>query len=352
MNSRSTILLLLVSLLLMAPEAVAQQVTLKATLQAATTHPFYGVSMVRLKEEIEKRSGGAIAIQIFDKSQLAQDKEVVDAVSSGVADIGTTATHNYAKKAPAISFLDLPFLFNFKALMAAAARPGGEIRQLIDNAILTQGGLRVLFWQGMGDTVFYSKGGRDVADVAHLKGQRVAVPGTALEAFVAHCGGMPVALTVEKFHDGLKGGMLDMAMVTAPAVKSLRLWGVTDTMTFTGHSPVEFIFVINEKVWQSLAPHHRTAIAEAASHVEVEARERVARLEVEAARFAAENGFKFQDLTPDQVTEWRACSAEMLADYMDNNGELARRLMAAYARLRTDPCCTAGPTSTVAFTRR
>jgi hypothetical protein len=33
----------------------------------------------------------------------------------------------------------------------------------------------------------------------------------------------------------------------------------------------------------------------------------------------------------------------MLADYMEKNGDLARRLMAAYGRLRTDPCCTVGP---------
>jgi hypothetical protein len=56
-------------------------------------------------------------------------------------------------------------------------------------------------------------------------------------------------------------------------------------------------------------------------------------------------------LTPDNVADWRACSADMVADYMDRNGELARRLMAAYSKLRTDPCCTAGP-SEAAFTRR
>jgi TRAP-type C4-dicarboxylate transport system substrate-binding protein len=211
-----TIFSLLAPLLLIAAPAGAQQVTLKATLQAAMTHPFYGVSMARFKEEIEKRSGGAVALQIFDKSQLAHDDEVVDAVSSGVADIGTTATHNYA-----------------------------------------------------------------------------------------------------------------------------------------GHSPVEFIFTINDKVWQSLTPAHRAIMTEAASLVEREARERVARIEAEATRFAIEKGFKLQDLTPDQVAEWRACSAEMLSDYMEQNGELAQRLMAAYAKLRTEPCCTGdGPASAIAFTRR
>jgi hypothetical protein len=61
---------------------------------------------------------------------------------------------------------------------------------------------------------------------------------------------------------------------------------------------------------------------------------------------------KLKELTPDQVAEWRACSAGMLADYMAKNGERARRLMDAYGKLRTDPCCSAGPTTTSTFTRR
>ena len=35
-----------------------------------------------------------------------------------------------------------------------------------------------------------------------------------------------------------------------------------------------------------------------------------------------------------------ACSAEMLSEYMEQDGEPAQCLMAAYAKLRTGPCCT------------
>jgi hypothetical protein len=56
------------------------------------------------------------------------------------------------------------------------------------------------------------------------------------------------------------------------------------------------------------------------------------------------------DLTPDEVAEWRACSAPLVEDYMSKSGELGWRLMAAYGKLRTDPCCTTGPKGT--FNRR
>ena len=41
----------------------------------------------------------------------------------------------------------------------------------------------------------------------------------------------------------------------------------------------------------------------------------------------------------------RACSSDVLLNYMDATADLGSRLMAAYGRLRTAPCCSAGPAS-------
>jgi hypothetical protein len=89
----------------------------------------------------------------------------------------------------------------------------------------------------------------------------------------------------------------------------------------------------------------RTAIAGAAARVELHMRERLSEMEAKIAAFARGKGFTIHDLTPDQVVEWRACSAGLIADYMDKSGEFAGKLMAAYGRLRTQPCCTTAPGS-------
>jgi C4-dicarboxylate-binding protein DctP len=90
----------LLGALLLPLHADAQQVKLRANLQGPISNPFYGVSMSRFKEEVESRSGGAIAIEIFDKSQLFRDEQVVDAVAAGAVDIGTTASQQFARKVP------------------------------------------------------------------------------------------------------------------------------------------------------------------------------------------------------------------------------------------------------------
>jgi hypothetical protein len=71
-----------------------------------------------------------------------------------------TAAQQFSYKAPLVGVLDQPFLFNFQALIDAAARPGSEIRELIDDAIMSGIGVRVLWWQLTGNNVLFSKGGR------------------------------------------------------------------------------------------------------------------------------------------------------------------------------------------------
>jgi TRAP-type C4-dicarboxylate transport system substrate-binding protein len=347
---RHLLCLLLVASLLPAREAVAQQVTLNATLQSSISNPFYGVSMARFKEELEKQSGGAIALQIFDNAKLFTNDQVVDAVSSGAIDIGTTAVHNFAVKIPAAAIIDQPFLFNFEALMRAAASPGSEFRKLIDDAILAKAGMRILWWQSIGDNVFYSNG-QDIADPGRMKDQRVGVPGESVGEFVDQCGGKASVVPMEKMAGAMKDHKVDMLLVALAAFQGRGIWKVTDTITRTGHAPTEFFLAMNEKRFQALTPEQQATVVKAARIVEHEMRDRAAQMAAKAYAFAGSKGVKVQDVSPDEVAEWRACSADMLTDYMEKNGELAHKLMAAYGRLRTDPCCTTGPSS-AAFTRR
>jgi C4-dicarboxylate-binding protein DctP len=335
-------------LLLPVPPAGAEPVVLKANLQGSITHPFYGWSLVRLKEEVERRSNGSLVIEIAEK--LFRDNQVIGAVTSGAVEIGFTSSTMFADRVPAVGIVGQPFLFNFPALVRAAASPGSEIRKLIDDGILDQMGLRVLWWQSLSVNAFFSKGW-DAADVGLLKGKRVAVPTKTAGRLIAQCGGIPITLSAEGHARAIGDGTVDMSMIAFSAVQSQGLWKAADAITFTAHAPVEMLLVINEKAWQSLSAGHQAILAEAARVAERESRERVAKLEANIRAFAASKGMAIKELTPDQVAEWRACSADMLTTYMERNGELARKLMAAYGRLRTDPCCAAAPTTSV-FTRR
>lgn len=115
---------LLLSLLFPAGAAWAEPIKLKANLQFPISHPVFGGSLKRFKDEVERQSNNAITVEILDNAQLLTDDHVVDGVASGAVDIGMTAMHQFSYKAPLVAIIDQPFLFNFDALIRTAAKPG------------------------------------------------------------------------------------------------------------------------------------------------------------------------------------------------------------------------------------
>jgi C4-dicarboxylate-binding protein DctP len=349
---RSFCAIVLLTGLLAAPfPAAAQQTKLRATLQLPIADVLTGKALARFKEDVEKRSNGAISIQIFDKGQLYIDDETVGAVESGAIEMGIAGLNQFTRRIPAMDIMEQPFLFNFEALVKAAASPASPIRKLIDAAILENVGVRVLWWHSLGNQIFISKG-RATEEPDDIKGHKIRVFSPTHEQFVKQCGGIPVMVGANKTPEAFQKGEIDMATGASSLIANRQLWTLTDKITRTQHAPIEFFLIVNEKVWQSLPEAHRAIIAEAARKEEQQSRENVTKIEAGLYKEFEAKGMTVHDLTPDQVADWRACSAGVMENYIFNNADLARQLMAAYAKLRTDPCCTAGPPTSGSFSRR
>jgi len=345
-------LYLLIAWLLLSPfHAEAQETRLRATLQLPASDALLGKSLVRFKEDVEKRSNKAISIEIFDKGKLYIDDQTVGAVESGAIEMGVAGLNQFAKRIPAIDIMEQPFLFNFEELVRASASPDSEIRKLIDKAILDAVGVRVLWWQSVGNQIFISKG-TTTTEPHQIREQKIRVFSPTLAQFVKHCGGSPVMVSANKTPDAFQKREIDMATGASSLIANRQLWTVADTITRTLHAPIEFFLIVNEKVWQSLPEHHRAIITEAARNEERQSRQNVMEIEAGLYTIFRQKGMTVHDLTPDQVSDWRACSATIVEDYIQNNADLARQLMAAYGRLRTDPCCSSGPPTTDTFKRR
>ena len=275
---------LLASLLILPFKSYAQPVNLRATIQVAITDPFMGVSLARFKEEIDKQDEKTLSVEIFEKGKLYIDDEVVDAVSSGAIEMGVAGLYQFAKKIPAIDIMEQPFLFNFDALVRAAVSPDGDVRRIIDAAIVEKLGIRILWWQSLGNQIFVSKG-RNVAEPHQIKGQRIRVYGETTAQLARNCGGTPHILSAFKMQEAMKNGEIDMVMCAISAVPNRELWKVADTITRTWHAPIEYVAFINEKTWQTLSSGQQALILEAARKAERGVREKVAEVEAKVLRF-------------------------------------------------------------------
>ncbi len=320
-----------------ATTAHADATLLRVSLQDSISNPL-NQSLLDFKKEVEARTGGAIEVEIFDQSQFYNDYQVPNAVGTGAIEMGLAPLGQYANDIPAAGVFLQPFLFNYDEIVRAAAKPGSEIRTLIDNEILTKTGARVLWWQRYGSTVILSKD-KPIATPNDMASHNIRAYDAVTADFIRLCGGTPHVIADAKQTEALDINLVDSSLTGISSVKDYELWRKTSTVTRLRLSEVLYAVIINEQLWQSLPQEHQQILAETARKVEEGVWDRFAKIEADTYAYAAEKGMKVGELTANDVIAWRVCSSSILESYMNLAGAMGDKLMAAYARLRMDPCC-------------
>ena len=134
MKSLIKLWIISIASLCIAIPAWSADVTMRISLQLPLKSHL-GQNLLLFKEEVESKSGGSIAVEIYDSAQLYKDKEVPAAVGSGSIEAGVASLTRYVGDIPAVDIFYQPFLFDTEAKVRKAVAKGSEIRGPIDEAI-------------------------------------------------------------------------------------------------------------------------------------------------------------------------------------------------------------------------
>jgi len=299
------------------------------------------------KKRVETATDGALRISIH--VGLVEDSQVIKAVAAGQVDMGGSRIGHFADAVPAIGIFLLPFMFNLLPVQDAALQAESPFRRLLDHAILESTGVRVLWWSPFGTSILMSRS-VPITSPAAMVGKTVRTYDKISETLVKSCGGIPVYLGGTEQYDGYKTGKAAVGQAGITFVVARHLWDVMDTVANTRHFADGMLILMNDQVWRSLSPDHQRIVEDAASEAQRAILHDLDKREAEGYTLAAKKGMKIHEVSPDEVAEWRVCSAPVLESFMGKAGELGKRLMEAYGQLRTQPCCSAGTPGV--FTRR
>ena len=122
------------------------------------------------------------------------------------------------------------------------------------------------------------------------------------------------------------GELAGMTGVTA--VDKRKLYQVMDYLTVTNHADIEFIVLINEKVWQGLTGDQQAVIGKAARRVEKDLRDKMGQLEA-AAFDAVRDKIEVIELTPEQLKDWQDSTVTVIDSFVKNAGPLGKQLVEA-----------------------
>ncbi len=314
--------------LLLAMPAHSERV-LRVTLQLPITHHL-GQNITAFKEEVERETDGQIKIEVYPSAQLYKDKEVPKAVASGAIEMGIASLTRFAGTVPAVDIFYVPFMFPNQDLVAKATAPDSAVRRPLDEAILATG-TRPLWWQAFGGAIILSKGSA-IKRPEDMQDKKVRVFGRTLGEFVSAVGGAPALMSGSQQFLAYQRGTVDVVMTGLTTIPSRKLYQVMDHVTVTNHADIEFIVLINEKVWQSLSDEHRQIMMRAGRRVEKELRDTIARVEQESLEFARDK-MTVVELSEEDLAAWREATSSVVDTYIENAGPLGKQLVDAARNL-------------------
>ena len=216
-------------------------------------------------------------------------------------------------------------------------------------------GVRVLWWQSVGNQIFISKGTTTDGTAPRSRTRRFAFSARRTAQFVKHCGGHP--------RDGVRQQDARRRFQTARNRHGDGCAAASSPIASCGRWPTPSRAHCTRRSSSSSSSTRRSgsrcprttgpsswkppASEEQQSRQNVDgdrgrALHDVSREGHDRARPHARPGGRLARLQ-------RHASSKTTSQ---NNAELARQLMAAYGKLRTDPCCTEGPSTAGSFSRR
>lgn len=212
-------------------EAEAQpKIVLKFAHITPTTFPYHDGAL-KLKEVLERLSGGRVEVQVFPAAQLGGERDINEGIRLGTVHIGVGAGA-LAGFAPVYNLVELPFLIKNQDHMERVA--DGPAGRILARRIEEQAGLKVLGFWSTGDSGIQTV----KAPVRHpddLKGVKIRVmENQALIDSVRALGASPTPIPFPEVYTSLKQGVVEGAHLDYTALWTTKVFETVKYVTAPG----------------------------------------------------------------------------------------------------------------------
>lgn len=204
---------------------------------------------VRFKEEVEKNSGGRIAINIRPAAQLGGDVEIIEQTQMGLVQIAIPPTGNLANFNEKMYLFDLPFLITDDAAMKRVL--DGDVGKQLLTTLEANNLHGVNYWgagfRNMTNNV------RPINGPDDLKGIKMrTLQAPAILATYRAYGANPTAMAYTEVYNGLQQGVVEGQENPLANIYSMKFYEVQKYMTLTGHTYHTYAAVVNKAAWDGL----------------------------------------------------------------------------------------------------
>ena len=304
-------LVVLLPVLLAATPAFSKTITLTYSIFFPATHGHTMLAAAWAKE-IEKRTNGAVKINVYPGATLTPADQCYDGVVKGISDIGMSVLSYTKGRFPLTEVIDLPMGYKSGSQVTALCNAYYEKfhpKELSDT--------QVMYLHGHGPGILDTK--KPVRKLEDLKGMKIRCTGTSAEVASA-LGATPVAMAQTETYDALEKGVVDGVLSPMESLKGWKFVEVTKSTTENYGSSYSLCFfvVMNKKKWNSLPKNVQDIIKQVNKEWIVKTGEAWNQMDKDALKLAISRGNEIIKLSPEEDARWAKAVQPVLAAYVKN----------------------------------
>jgi tripartite ATP-independent transporter DctP family solute receptor len=222
-----------------------------------------GAMATVFKSLVEAGTNGSIEVQTFPNGQLGKDAEVVQQVKAGVIQAGIHSVGGFASIYPMMGVIDIPFAFpNISTTYAVFDGPFG---MKFGEDIEKKTGLKMIGFGDSGGFFHFSNSKRPIKTPSDFKGLKIRTMGLDThKTIISALGGQPAAIAWTEVYTALQTGVADGQMNPIPIIAFAKFNEVQKYLTLSGHLFAPYVWVMNQKFWDSLTASEKEVVQYAA----------------------------------------------------------------------------------------
>jgi TRAP-type C4-dicarboxylate transport system substrate-binding protein len=324
--------LVLAALLAFGPRpAAAADITLRyANFPPAPTFPC--VQMERWKNEVEKRTNGAVAVKTFPGGTLLKAKNMFRGVQQGLADIGCLCMSYQPGVFPLTTVTDLPVGFSSSAV---ASRTLWDLYTRFKPDEFSRVKVLTMFTSAPSNIMSETP----VKSLADLKGLELRASGTPSKV-LGLLGATPVSMPMPDTPEALQKGVVQGLLSSLEVLKDFNFAEICPHATITDFPVYPFAVVMNLRSWKSLPPDVQKVLEELGPEQARWTGEYMDRHVKESVAWSQKNkGLQLHRLSPEEMETARRKTAPLVEAWKKQAAESgvdADKVLEALHELKAD----------------
>jgi len=211
---------------------------------------------------VDEATNGEIQFRVYTGGVLLPPRASMEGLADGIAQVGYHAGTYTPDKLPKHNMIsELSLVHPDNLVVAIASTELNFVVPELEDEWRSNG---VVYGGGYATAPYQLLCNAEVADLSHLQGKRIRMPGGVWDRWAAEMGAVPVNVPSTEIYTGLDRGTLDCGVNPVEGLKSLSFWDVAPHVLdlplgvyFSG-----FHWGYDANFWRGLSLEHRRILHE------------------------------------------------------------------------------------------